>query len=69
MRYINIAEVYKSQDDLNKALKSYEKALQLCCNHLPSIHPQLALIYELMGMVYIKKKDISGALHHFEESV
>ncbi len=67
MRWIDIGDTFTRQVCSNIVLECYEKALQVCCNHFPTINRQIARIHELIGIHYIMNKYDSAALYHFQE--
>ena len=67
--HIEMGLVYEKQTIRSKVLESYKKALQVCDNHLPPIHPQRANVHSYMGEFYLKAHDYSDALLHLDESL
>ncbi|CAF1390910.1 unnamed protein product [Didymodactylos carnosus] len=63
----NIGLVYHQQGDYEKALKSYEKSLEIYLISLPPNHPYIATTYNNIGMVYNKQSDYEKALKSYEK--
>ncbi|CAF3916699.1 unnamed protein product [Didymodactylos carnosus] len=67
--YNNIGLVYGNQGDYEKALKSYEKSLEIRLTALPPNHPDIATTYNNIGSVYDSQGDHEKALKSYEKSL
>ncbi|CAF4294601.1 unnamed protein product, partial [Rotaria sordida] len=54
--------------EYSKALSSYERALEIWKIALPPNHPDFALSYNGIGLVYDNMKEYSKALSYFEKA-
>jgi tetratricopeptide (TPR) repeat protein len=57
----NIAKIYSNENELDKAIFHYKKAIE--------IDPDLPLFYNNLAMVYLKKSDIENAMHYFDKAI
>ncbi|CAF4659011.1 unnamed protein product, partial [Didymodactylos carnosus] len=67
--YNNIGLDYFDQGDYEKALKSYEKSLEIELISLPPNHPDIATTYNNIGLVYDNQGDYEKALKYHEKSL
>ncbi|CAF1063376.1 unnamed protein product [Didymodactylos carnosus] len=67
--YHNIGLVHDNQGDYEKALKSYEKSLEIKLISLPPNHPDIAATYNNMGLVHKNQGDYEEALKTYEKSL
>ncbi|CAF0982705.1 unnamed protein product [Didymodactylos carnosus] len=65
----NLGRVYDNQADYEKALKSYEKSLEIYLISLPPNHPDIAATYNNIGQVYNHQGDYEKALKSYEKSL
>ena len=63
----NIASIHYSQGDYSRALKRFEKALQIA-EKLEEL-PTISLCYWWIGMIYSKLNDISKALNNLDSAL
>ncbi|CAF4687816.1 unnamed protein product, partial [Didymodactylos carnosus] len=61
--------VYKNQGDYEKALKYYEKSLEIKLISLPPNHPDIATTYNNIGLVYDNQGDYEKALKYYEKDL
>ena len=68
--YNNIGTAYFLQTNYAEALKSYQKALKIYEKILPADHPDIATIYDNIGLIYAyQKKDFATALKHYRKAL
>ncbi|CAF0951715.1 unnamed protein product [Didymodactylos carnosus] len=67
--YNNMGLVYKNQGDYEKALKYYEKSLEIKLISLPPNHPDIATTYNNIGLVYDNQGDYEKALKYYEKDL
>jgi len=67
--YHNLGYIKYSQRDNNKAIKYYEKALEIWQKTLPPDHPSLATPYNNIGLVYDNIKEYSKALSFYGKAL
>ncbi|CAF0898807.1 unnamed protein product [Didymodactylos carnosus] len=65
----NLGRVYDNKGDYEKALKSYEKSLEIKLISLPPNHPSIATTYNNIGLVYDNQGDYEKALKSYEKSL
>ncbi|CAF4193395.1 unnamed protein product [Didymodactylos carnosus] len=65
----NLGTVYGNQGDYEKALKYYEKSLEIKLISLPPNHPDIARTYNNIGLVYGTQADYEKALKYYEKSL
>ncbi|CAF1087237.1 unnamed protein product [Didymodactylos carnosus] len=67
--YHNIGQVHNNQGDYEKALKYYEKCLNIYLISLPPTHRHIATTYNSIGQVYNNQGDYEKALKYYEKAL
>jgi tetratricopeptide (TPR) repeat protein len=67
--YYQLGRINNFQDDYEKAILFYEKALEIDQKSLPSNHLSLANTYNNIGAVYDNMKEYSNALCYYQKAL
>ena len=67
--YNNIAILYYTQGDYEKALEYNNKALPIRQSVLGENHPDVASSYNSIGLVYQKQENYKKALEYFQKAL
>jgi tetratricopeptide (TPR) repeat protein len=59
--YINVANLYKKENQLQKAIKNYKKALE--------IDPEITSVYFNLGSIYLKQENYQKAIEFLTKGV
>lgn len=67
--YTNLGYIYNSQDELEKALNHYEKAVEIATNHQLNCSGELFKCFSNIGIIYKKMDKIEDALKYFHKAI
>ncbi|UJR19099.1 hypothetical protein I4U23_022230 [Adineta vaga] len=65
----NIGSVFKLQNNYDKALTYFQKALDIALTRFPSTHPDIANIYQNIGSLYFDKRDFYLSIDYLNKSL
>ena len=67
--YTNIGNIHKNKNEINLALKNYQKAYEIRQKHLPSDHPLIAGSLHNIASVYKDKGELDLALDYYHQAL